>query len=606
MSKFTDRRMDSYSLKNAALSFKLLATGGMLGSAALLAWSWYVSLSVLTFNRPSDMCLLLGDDLWALAHNKAGLFWTLVFFQAVAYAGMYFTSKMLFKRSALRRRMKTFLVAVTTFLVVLDQVVWFSAPFFRVSQHAVGYVGLGSAIALIGLSLPPLFQMWFYPRWTNTTGKKRVVVVGGGFAGLYAAMGLDKALGYHQDLEITLIDQKNYFLFPPLLPSASVGTIETRQVTYPYRRILETTNIFFKRATVTGVDPKAKKVLIHVDSEGDHDLGAMDSQDLGLRYDYLVLAPGSVTQTFGTKGAEDHAIFVRELSDAIKIRSRIIDCFERAAVVEDPVVQRELVRFAVVGGGPTGVEIATEIQDLIHEVLLKRYPEIDPSWVEVSIIQSGPQVLPGWPETVVRRSTAQLKRLGIKLVLNNRVMEVRSNAVVLKEGEPVAARTILWCAGVQPSPLMKACGLALDKSNRAPINSFLRAEGFDDVFVLGDAASCVDPKTQKTLPPLGQVAFQQGDYMAKTLVNVLRGDELKPFRYFNFGSLVSVGEHYAAVDLLGVKLSGFIGWFVWRTLYLSKIIGFSNRIRIMLDWTLDLLIERSISQLQDHPHTHRK
>ncbi len=598
------RKTENYSLKNASLGFKLFATAAILFSVALLGWTWYVSLSVINFNRPSDMCRLLGDSLWALSQYKKGLFWVLVFFQAVAYGGLYVTSRVLFAKTSLRRRMKKLLQASATTLVLLDQLVWFTAPFIRTSQTLAGYIGMASAIAMIGLTLPPLFQLWFYTRWTSAA-PKRVMIVGGGFAGVYAALGLDSALGYHPNLEIVLIDKKNYFLFPPLLPSASVGTIETRQVTQSYRRIFETTNIQYKKATVTRVDPERNTVAMHVHLEEEDMASARSAFEVGLHYDYLILAPGAVNQTFNTPGVEENALFMKELIDAVKIRDRIIDCFERAAVVQDDAIRRELLRFAVVGGGPTGVELATEIRDLIHEVLIKRYPEVHQDHPEIYIVQSGPQVLPGWPEKVIQTTTEQLKRLGIKLILNDRVTEVRANAVVLKDGPTISARTILWCAGVKPSPLMAACGLPLDKSGKVPVDEYLRPADHKNVFVLGDSALCLDSKTGKACPPLGQVAFQQGDHMAANLTRLLHGKPLKPFKYFNYGALVSVGEHYAAVDLLGVKLTGFIGWFVWRTLYLAKIIGLSTKIRIVIDWTLDLFIERSIAQLEDLPHDAR-
>ena len=589
------QRPDHYSLRNASLAFKILSTASVLASTALLAWSWYVSLTVLKTHRPSNLCVLLGDDLWALAHYKTHLFALIFFFQASAYAGLFLISRELFQRTSLRRRMKKLLQSLTTFLTVLNQLVWFTAPFVRFSQEVAGYVGLSSAAALVALTLPPLFQMWFYTRWKNPR-PARVVIVGGGFAGLYTALGLDRLLGHDPHLEIVLVDRKNFFLFPPLLPSASVGTIETRQVTQSYRRIFETTNIRYQKATVAAVDPRGRTVTMCVALEG----GNAECVTSKLPYDVLVLAPGSTNQIFNTPGAAENALFVKELGDAVRIRDRIIDCFERAAVLSDEPVRRSLLHFAVVGGGPTGVEIATEIQDLIEGVLLKRYPEIDPELPRVTIVQAGTQVLPGWPEKVVQTTTRQLSRMGIRLVLNNRVLEVRPDALVLKEGPSLEARTILWCAGVKPSPLLNACGFELEKSGRAPVDEFLRPPGFEDVFVLGDSALCAGADG-RPLPPLGQVAFQQGDHMAKNLVRLLRGEPLKPFKYFNYGALVSVGEHYAAVDLLGVKLTGFIGWFVWRTLYLVKMIGISTKIRIMTDWTLDLLIERSIAQLEEEP-----
>jgi NADH dehydrogenase len=581
--------VDSYSLKNASWNFKLLSTAGILGSVGLLTWSWTISLGVLKFNRPSEMCRLFGDDLWALARYQPGLFAMIFFFQAIAYSGIYLISRRLFQRTALRRRMKSLLLAMATGLVFLDQWVWATAPFVRLSQQTAGYIGFASAAALIALTLPSLFQMWFYKRWANTKGPKRVVIVGGGFAGLYTALGLDQALGYRSDLEITLIDRKNYFLFPPLLPSAAVGTIETRQVTYPYRRIFETTNIRYKKATVTEIDPQAQQISFRLNA----------AEEYKQPYDYLVLAPGSVPQTFNTPGVREHAFFVRELNDAIRIRNRIIDQFEFTAVLQDEAAKREWLRFVIVGAGPTGIEIATEIHDLIQHVLLKRYPEIDRSWPEVVIIQAGPQILPGWPDKVVQMTLQQLSKLGIRLIMNDRVTRVGANEVMFQSLPAIKTRTILWCAGIQPSTLLKSCGLPLDKSSRVPTDPCLRAAGFPNVFVLGDSASCLDQSTRKPLPPLGQVAFQQGSHTAKNLIRLLRQEPLEPFHYFNYGSLVSVGEHYAAAELLGFKFAGFIGWFIWRTLYLAKIIGFSNKIRVMTDWTLDLLIERSISQLQE-------
>ena len=591
-------KTDRYPLKNAPLSFKILSTLGILFSIGLLAWSWATTLSILKTHRPSEFCRLLGDDLWALWGFNRNLYVLVYLFQAAGYAGIFFISRVLFKRTSLRRRMKSLLLSLSTVLAVSNQAVWITAPFVRFSQSTAGYLGLASAAALVALTIPPIFQMWFHKRWKN--GKPtRVVIVGGGFAGLYTALGLDSKLGHHKNLEIVLIDKKNFFLFPPLLPSAAVGTVETRQVTHSFRRIFETTNVRYEKGEIISVDPSAKSTKMHIHLDEDEKMPGVSGTDVNLSFDYLVLAPGSTNQTFNTKGCPENAFFLKELTDAMKVRNRIIDCFERAAVVNDETIRRELLRFAVVGGGPTGVEIATEIHDLIHEVLLKRYPEIPKAWPEVSIIQSGTQILPGWPDKVVRESTKQLHRLGVKLVLNNRVMEVKSNAVVLKDGDPVAARTVLWCAGVQPSPLLKACNLPLDKSGRVAVDEFLRVPGFESIYVLGDSAATTDRKTGKQLPPIGQVAFQQGDYMAASLAALLRGEAVKPFSYFNFGALVSVGEHYAAVDLLGVKLTGFLGWFVWRTLYLSKIVGFSNKLRIMIDWTLDLLIERSIAQLQE-------
>ena len=212
-------------------------------------------------------------------------------------------------------------------------------------------------------------------------------------------------------------------------------------------------------------------------------------------------------------------------------------------------------------------------------------------------MQSGERVLPGWHEGVVRNVERQIEKLGVKVLLGARVSEVGSHFVSLADGVLLPCRTAIWCAGVKAHPLLARTGLPLHPSGRVVVDETLRPAGFENVYVLGDAACLLDPVTGQPLPPLGQVAFQQGSHLAKNLVHVLGGGSPSAFKYFNFGSLVSVGEHYAAVRLMGVKLTGFLGWFAWRFLYLVKIVGVSNKIRIILDWTLDLVVERSFAQI---------
>ncbi len=594
------RTKDNYSLKNASWKFKAGTTFWLALSIAVLIWSWFISYTVIDwYSTTLRHHRMLGEELFELAWTKIGIFGSLFALQAVSYIGLLIVSKKLLRRSTLRRRIRKATAFMATTLVVLNLLAWLTLPVSAIARSTVGPLGILTTILIVLMPLPGVWQMWFYRRWNpSSDAPKKVVVVGGGFAGLYTALGLDSALGYHSKLDLTVIDRNNFFLFPPLLPSAAVGTIEMQQVTYPFRRIFETTNITFKKGAVISINPNERRVRMHVHLNDDMAQEKPESSGQDIEYDYLVLAPGSVSQTFNTKGVDENALFLRELEDTMRVRNRIIECFEAAATASDKVLQRQLLRFAIVGGGPTGVEIATEIRDLIHEVLLRRYPEVDPSWPEISVIQSGPQILPGWSEDVVKKTAKQLEKLGVRILLNTRVVEVQTHAVLLKDGTSVDARTCLWCAGVQPSALMTSSGLPLDKTGRAVITDDLRVAEFSNVFVLGDAAACLNKETDKYLPPLGQVAFQQGDHTAKNLVRLLQGRPTKPFQYFNFGSLVSVGEHYAAVNLLGVQLSGIIGWFVWRTLYLSKIIGMSNRIRIVIDWTLDLLIERSITQFK--------
>jgi NADH dehydrogenase len=312
-------------------------------------------------------------------------------------------------------------------------------------------------------------------------------------------------------------------------------------------------------------------------------------------FDYLVLAPGSTTQTFNTPGAE-HAFFMRELGDAIALRNHIIDCFETAARETNLELARKMLRFVVIGAGPTGVEVASEVQDLIDKVLLPRYPEIDASLVDVVLVDSGDRVLNGWHAAVAGSAEAQLARLSVRVLHQARVSEIGTDWVRLKDGEQLDTRTACWCAGVAASPLLAKTALPLDRAGRVAVDPDCRVPGLSNVFVLGDAAT-FPGKDGRPLPPLGQVAFQQGAQTAKNLVRLLRGEPTRPFRYFDFGQLVSVGHQFAAVRLLGLRLSGFLAWFVWRTLYLSKLVGFGNKVRVVLDWSLDLFVERSSSQI---------
>lgn len=584
-------------LPNLTVSEKLLYSILIAAGLALFIGTWVAVLwSVYTPSSAS----FLGEALGVLASDNANIFYQIFLSHAV---GMFFilaTCFRLFSLTSLRRKTKKLIFITAVLLTIIDLSGWGYAPSCSSTNLYVGIASSFASVPLIILGLIPLFQMWVYKRCKNLDkNRKKVIFIGGGFAGLYAAMGLNKSLGYHPNLEITLLDRRNYFLFPPLLPSAAAGTIETRQVTYPFRRIFETTNIIFRKVDVFNVDPVRSRVTGLVEMQIDATNGESINRDACFDYDYLVIAPGSTTQTFNTPGAEEHAYFMRELNDAVVLRNKVIDCFETAAVLNSPEDQKEHLSFVVVGAGPTGIETATEIYDLIQQVLLRRYPEIDKSVPNVTIVQSGSQILPGWDSTIVSIAEKQLRSMNVNLILEDRVLSVDSLGVSLKKGGKIISRTVIWCAGVKPSPLLVKCGLPLDPSGRITVDQDLRVPGFENIFAMGDAAHFVSKKTGKPLPPLGQVAFQQGSRTANNLVSLLDGRSTKPFSYFDFGGLVSVGEHFAAVNLLGIRISGFIGWFIWRTLYLVKLVGLSNKIRVMIDWTLDLLMERSFAQIRD-------
>lgn len=591
-------RTDAYQLANLSWVGKLTATVFLLLGFALFFSAYFISVVALAWEG-SVMAVLGWGSMLEMVHDKApSLFWSLYGIHAFSLVLIVAITRSLFKRTPFPTAGRKAVMGAALTLAGVDLFLWFCATHWPFARSTVGIFVFAVGLYLLVLIGVLLHAMWWRTRWKGTSGaKKHVVVVGGGFAGLDAATGLDRALGYHSDLEVTVIDQKNYFLFPPLLPSVAAGAIEVRQVTYPFRRIFEATNITFKKELVEHIDTQAKVIRSKVDVDEDPHTKELRIRYAETPYDYLVLAPGSHTNTFKTPGVEEHAFFMREVADAIQVRNHIIDCFEHADREQDAQLEDEMLRFVIVGAGPTGVELASEIQELIDLVLLKHYPEVDPVQIEVVIIQSAEQVLPGWNDKLVRWADEQLRRIKVKLILGNRVTKVEPDTVTLKDGTVLPTRTCVWCAGVAPAAVLAKSGLPLHRSGRVEVEADCRVKGFDDVFVLGDAAYFVNPKTGKPHPPLGQVAFQQGSQTAANLVRLLRGEPTKPFRYFDFGALVSVGAHFAAIDLLGVRLSGLLAWFIWRTLYLMKLVGFGNKVRVLIDWSLDLLVERSISQI---------
>ena len=585
-------RRDAYALVNLPLGRKVLASLGLLVGTALFVLG--VLLSVLLTNWHLTVMGFFGwgGMLMRVRAFAGPWFYALFAGHLLSLALVGVIAFRLFRRVALPRRVRAFATSVLLVLAALDLLCWLLLPMTSVARSLLGPVVFLLALGLAYLVLRPLRDMWIYLRWKGSKGAEptRVVIVGGGFAGLYTAMELDRLLGHHGGLEIVVLDRRNYFLFPPLLPSVATGAIETRQVTYPFRRIFEATNVVFRKETVESVDLASGVVRTRADVDE-----SAEPCHRELRYDYLVLAPGSDTQTFRTPGVAEHAFFMRELGDAVAVRNHIIDCFELAAQEDSAERRARLLRFVVVGGGPTGVELVAEVRDLIEHVLFVRYPEIDRREVELVLVQSAPQLLPGWHPHVVERATSQLRALRVRILTGRKVQSVGEFSVSLDGDEVLGTRTCVWCAGVKPAGLLAALDLPKHPSGRIPVEQDLRVVGHPSVFVLGDAAFALDQG--KPLPPLGQVAFQQGTHTGKNIARLLRAESARPFRYFNYGALVSVGEHFAAVDLLGVQLSGALAWFVWRSLYLTKLVGFGNKLRVLLDWTLDLLVERSISQI---------
>lgn len=579
------RTNEAHRLPRLPLWQKLVLTGAIASGWVLFSTVWLAALMTSGWGLSWSILADLGALVDGVRKTSPGAFWVLLAAHALSLLLLNGPSQWLANRMAMPRGFRTGLRIAGWGTAGLDLALWGLLPvsgFVRMVLAPVLLIETVGLLALVGLQVR---ELWLFPRWRGGDRPVRVVIVGGGFGGLYTAMSLDRKLGYHDGLEIVLVDKKNYFLFPPLLPSVATGAIETRQVTNPFRCIFEATNVRFMKRSVEGVDLARRIVRTGA--------GAMQEE---ISYDWLVMAPGAQTNTLRVPGADKHAFYMRELGDAIAVRNHVIDCFELAAHERDPVVAADLVRTIVVGAGPTGVELASEIQDLIHHVLLRRYPEINPALPEVWLVQSGGQVLPGWSDRMAGSTKSQLDRIGVRVQLDVRAVKLEPAAVVLSDGGRISARTVVWCTGVKPATVMESLGVPVERGGLVRVAPDLRVPGQDRLFVIGDVALC--EHEGHPLPALAQVALQQGDQTGANLVRLLKGRPTKPFKYFNYGSLVCVGEHYAVIDIMGLRLSGFPAWFIWRSLYLFKLVGIGNRVRVMLDWSLDLVVERSISQIR--------
>lgn len=594
-------RPNNHPLPNLPVLWRLFLSGAVLLGWALFLSAWLASVIVSGWGFSFSALIHLGQGLEDLRQTSPASFPVLFAAHALSLPMIIGITARLVLRMALPRGFRAALIGTAVFLGVLDLALWGLLAVSPFARLVLAPELLLETVVLLVLVLLPMKEMWVFTRWKGsgqTPGRpQRVVIVGGGFGGLYTAMGLDAQLGYHKDLEIVLLDKKNYFLFPPLLPSVATGAIESRQVTYPFRRVFEATNIVFKKESVERIDLEIRKVYTRVALGPDPVTQQLRTVTRELEYDYLVLAPGSNTNTFRVPGADEHAFYMRELGDAIAVRNHIIDCFEHAAGERDATSLSDRLRFVVVGAGPTGVELAAEMQDLIQHILLRRYPEVDRDKIEVVLVQSGDQVLPGWHPEMAGQTAKQLAKLRVKVVLGTRVVSVGPASVTLATGEVIGTQTVVWCTGVKPADVVAASGLVCNKAGQVPVGADMRVAGLDRVFVLGDVAECLSKATGKALPALAQVALQQGTQTGPNLVRLLKGKPTRPFKYLDYGALICVGEHHAVVNLMGLRLSGFIAWFIWRTLYLAKLVGIGNRIRVVLDWTLDLLVERSISQI---------
>jgi NADH dehydrogenase len=404
-------------------------------------------------------------------------------------------------------------------------------------------------------------------------GRTRVVIVGGGFAGLAAA----RALGRARDVEVVLVDRRNHHLFQPLLYQVAMAGLSPAEIAAPIRSLLrDQANTTVRQEEVVGVSLERRVVRT-----------AANGREAELGYDKLVVACGAGHAYFGRDEWAASAPGLKSLEEATEIRARVLTAYERAELEPDPARRRALLTFVVVGGGPTGVELAGALGEMSRFTLARDFRSIDPTLARVILVEAGPRILPSFAEELARRAMRDLETLGVQVWTSSPVTDVDAAGVQVGT-ERIATHTTLWAAGVQASPLGRALGAPLDRVGRVEVAADLSLRGHPEVFVIGDLAHVVG-EDGRTLPGLAPVAMQQGRFVARAIFADLAGRPRGSFRYRDRGQMATIGRSRAIVQMRRLSFGGFLAWLTWLLVHIYFLVGFRNRLFVVISWAWSYL-----------------
>jgi NADH:ubiquinone reductase (H+-translocating) len=395
---------------------------------------------------------------------------------------------------------------------------------------------------------------------------KRVVIVGVGFGGLRAAQALSG-----KGLDVLLVDRNNYHLFQPLLYQVATAVLEQESIVYPIREIIRHwKGIRFQLAEVRNVDLERRQIL---------------TADATIEYDYLILAAGSITNFFGMDTVKRYGYDLKYLSDAVMLRSHILYAFERAAQRQNLPEREALLTFVIVGGGPTGIEFAGALSELIHHVLSKDYPELQVKDARIILVEAGGSLLLTFPKKLQDYARMRLQQIGVKVRLGTAVSGAGPSRVLLKDGTWISSYTLFWAAGVCAASLADALPVMKVRGSRVAVKPNLTIEDYPEVFVIGDMAYF--EQDRQPLPLTAPVAMQQGEYAGRAVLQCEYGNSVEPFRYYDRGSMATIGRGAAVANIKNFNFSGFPAWIIWLVLHLFFLIGFRNRVVVLLNWAYD-------------------
>jgi NADH dehydrogenase len=423
---------------------------------------------------------------------------------------------------------------------------------------------------------------------------RRIVILGGGFAGMRTAECLEKELSASSAVSITVVSNTNALLFTPMLAEVAGSSLEPSHISTPLRSSLRRAE--FIRGLATSIDFDTRRVIL--DENPEIEIGAVSR---AIPFDHLVFALGSVSNYLGIINVEKLAFDFKSLLDAIQIRNHVIEEFERADRERDPSRRRALLTFVIAGGGFAGVELAGSLNDFAHGILAD-YPNLSPEDLSVVLVHSRDRILPELSESLGRYAQERMEARGVSFCLKTRVADVRPGVVVLSDSE-IPSDTLVWTAGTAANPLLKSLPLEKDKRGSLVVDKTLGLPGHPELWALGDCAAVVDAKTGKPCPPTAQFAIRQAEVLAKNIRAQLQGRPKQNFHFDSLGALCVVGHQTACAELTvpffrsrSVRFSGLFAWLVWRTIYLSKLPGLERKIRVLVDWTIELFFPRDIVQ----------
>ena len=417
---------------------------------------------------------------------------------------------------------------------------------------------------------------------TSADPVRRILILGGGFGGVYAALELERTLRNRSDVEVTLVTRDNYFLFTPLLHEVAASDLEMNAIVNPLRKLLRRVRTF--SGSIETIDLEKKYVAV---SHG------YDSHVHELPYDQLILALGSSTNFFGLPGLKDAALTIKTLDDAIALRNRLITHLEEANSECAADGRQPLLTFVVAGAGFAGVETLGAINDFVREAI-PFYPNLNPDLVRTVLISPDEFVLPELGPKLGAYAQRKLAARGVEVVMRARVIAVHEGLVELSDGRKIRANTLVWAAGNAPNPLIAALPIPMS-AGRIEVSEYLEVQKFPGVWALGDCALVPNPKTGGYHPPTAQHAIREGRCVARNVAAEILGGRKKPFRYATLGRLAAIGRRTGVANILGINFSGFPAWWLWRTVYLFKLPHFEKKVRVALDWTLDLFFSKDFA-----------